>query len=74
MGLQTNTNYNQLIMVMGLLARLQNHHKHSAFYDTNAQPFAYTGSENIDIPDNQNIIQSSNQNKQLNRVKPKSIR
>ena len=45
-----------------------------AIYDTNAQPFVYTGSENIDITNNNMSLQFPIKEKQRNRVKSKSIR
>ena len=53
MELQTNTIYNQFIMVMDLLALVHPYNKYLATYDTNAQPFLYTGGETIDITDKQ---------------------
>ena len=44
-----------------------------AIYDTDIIPFSYTGSENVDITDNQ-ISLSFPSKKQRNRFKSKSIR
>ena len=75
MELQTHTIYNQCTMLNGFIG-IVNHLSQVclAIYDTNAQPFVYTGSENIVITKKQLIVRIPNENKQRHRVKSKSIR
>ena len=58
MELQTNTTYNQFIMVMCLFALLQNYQICLAIYDIPIESVTYTGSENIDIINNQISLNS----------------
>ena len=68
-GLQSVCNANGLI---GIITELQQ--AFLAIYGTDIIPFSYTGSEHIDITDNQISLNLSNKHKQRNRFKSKGIR
>ena len=74
MELQANTIYIQLNCngFIGIIPELPQ--AYLATSDTDAQPFVYTGSGNIDTTNNQLSLDFPIKKKQRNRVKPKSIR